>query len=64
MLPIYFADIYSVCCCCINTKLKSAEPCEIQPGKTCILSGLGLGFFIAKIPSCAKDSFSSECYEA
>lgn len=54
MLPICFADVYSVCCHSINIKLKSAEPCEIQSDKTCILPVLGLGFFIAKISSHAE----------
>lgn len=57
VLPICFADVYSVCCHSINTKLKSAEPCEIQSGKTCILPVLGLGFFIAKISSHAEVGF-------
>lgn len=57
VLPIYFADIYSMYCHSINTKLKSTEPCEIPLDKTCILSGLSLGFFIAKI-SCNVKAFS------
>lgn len=28
-----FADIYSVLCHSIKAKLKSAEPCEMQPDK-------------------------------
>lgn len=66
VLPICFADINSVCCRSINNKLKSAELCEIQPDKTCILFVLGLGFFIAKISSHAKSFFffPSDCYEA
>jgi len=57
VLPIYFADIYSECCRSINTKLKSAKRCEIQPDQTCILSELGLGLFMLKFPLVPKILF-------